>query len=398
MKQETKEKRDQELIKKLCALFPLYTFIKINNEANTIIFLCSKNHIVENQRNWLTYNKRLFCWECEKERSKITIEKFLKILPPTIQIKSTPSLFKVGLICTVCNDVFVRNLNRNISTIRCTNCIQTTINNKQLQRKEIVDSIKSQVSLKELKITGIIYMLTFPDGQKYVGQTIQLKERIKRHMRDSRNPSKVSFYTSLGKHLKQFNNNFKIDLLHQNVNWEQLNDLETQEIKNHDSYHNGLNDTEGGQNGLSVRYLKIKEIYDRELRKDKELELKLKQINEKKELSNFEKGLKKSLKEFQKTYEDNVEKELEKQRQSFYRSKKQSQIANDLVKGNRQKSSVYRGVSFDKKNNKWKANIKHNGKKIHIGLFDTQEQAAIAYNNKAIQLKGNLAILNIVVP
>lgn len=55
---------------------------------------------------------------------------------------------------------------------------------------------------------------------------------------------------------------------------------------------------------------------------------------------------------------------------------------NRLFKNN---TSGYRGVSFHKKTNKWRATIK--GFK-HIGLFDTAEEAALAFDNKAKELFG----------
>lgn len=42
----------------------------------------------------------------------------------------------------------------------------------------------------------------------------------------------------------------------------------------------------------------------------------------------------------------------------------------------------------------WSAYINHNRKNIHIGLYPTEYRAVVAYNNKAIELKGNEAQLN----
>lgn len=99
--------------------------------------------------------------------------------------------------------------------------------------------------------------------------------------------------------------------------------------------------TEGGENGLSIRFQKIQEIFEREIRKKKEQEQRIKEKEENKRVSNFEKNLKKSLKEFQKTYEDNVEKELEKQRKAYFRGQKQRETQNNIISGKQQKSSKY---------------------------------------------------------
>ena len=56
-------------------------------------------------------------------------------------------------------------------------------------------------------------------------------------------------------------------------------------------------------------------------------------------------------------------------------------------------TSKYKGVW---KESKWRAGIKHNYKTIHLGYFETEEEAARAYNAKATELFGELAKLNII--
>lgn len=50
--------------------------------------------------------------------------------------------------------------------------------------------------------------------------------------------------------------------------------------------------------------------------------------------------------------------------------------------------SGYKGVSFSKDTNKWRATIVVNYKQIHLGLFNTPEEAAEAYINKAREIQG----------
>ena len=57
-------------------------------------------------------------------------------------------------------------------------------------------------------------------------------------------------------------------------------------------------------------------------------------------------------------------------------------------------SSVYKGVHFDKKANKWRARIKHNGQRIHLGYFTDEADAGRAYDRKAIELFKEFAVLN----
>ena len=67
---------------------------------------------------------------------------------------------------------------------------------------------------------------------------------------------------------------------------------------------------------------------------------------------------------------------------------------------NRQKnvngSSKYRGVRYVGKVNRWRANIKLNGKKINVGSFLTEIEAALAWNKKALELFGEFANLNVI--
>lgn len=57
-------------------------------------------------------------------------------------------------------------------------------------------------------------------------------------------------------------------------------------------------------------------------------------------------------------------------------------------------TSGYRGVSFVKRNNNWRARIKLMGKEISLGSFKTLKQAALAYNLAAQKLFGKFALLN----
>jgi hypothetical protein len=56
--------------------------------------------------------------------------------------------------------------------------------------------------------------------------------------------------------------------------------------------------------------------------------------------------------------------------------------------------SKFKGVSFDKKLNKWRAQICFNYKQKNLGSFDTELEAAQAYNTKALELFGEFAHIN----
>jgi len=56
--------------------------------------------------------------------------------------------------------------------------------------------------------------------------------------------------------------------------------------------------------------------------------------------------------------------------------------------------SQYLGVSFKRETKKWVARIMVNGKAIHLGYFNTDKEAAIAYDKAAIVHFGEFANLN----
>jgi hypothetical protein len=53
------------------------------------------------------------------------------------------------------------------------------------------------------------------------------------------------------------------------------------------------------------------------------------------------------------------------------------------------KSSIYKGVSFNKNKNMWQSYTKMNGVKNVIGYFDTQKKAALEYDKLALVLYGD---------
>jgi hypothetical protein len=57
-------------------------------------------------------------------------------------------------------------------------------------------------------------------------------------------------------------------------------------------------------------------------------------------------------------------------------------------------SSKYKGVSLDKREKRWRADISYKCKRIHLGYFDNEEEAAKAYDEAAKELYGEYAVLN----
>lgn len=60
------------------------------------------------------------------------------------------------------------------------------------------------------------------------------------------------------------------------------------------------------------------------------------------------------------------------------------------------KSSRYKGVCFYKQDGNWQAHIRLNGKRKHLGYFTNEIDAAIAYNNAAIAMFGEFALINVI--
>ena len=61
---------------------------------------------------------------------------------------------------------------------------------------------------------------------------------------------------------------------------------------------------------------------------------------------------------------------------------------------NKNNKSGYKGVSFHKQHNKYQARISINGKKKHLGLFETAEEASICYEAKAKEIHKNFYYKN----
>ena len=58
----------------------------------------------------------------------------------------------------------------------------------------------------------------------------------------------------------------------------------------------------------------------------------------------------------------------------------------------------YKGVTYHKASGKYAAQTMKDQVRIHIGLFDTPEQAATAYNQKIEELFGDYAVKNVIKP
>ena len=61
---------------------------------------------------------------------------------------------------------------------------------------------------------------------------------------------------------------------------------------------------------------------------------------------------------------------------------------------NKNSSSRYKGVSWNKRDKKWSVAIKNNGKLRYVGTYTNERKAALAYNREAARTFGEFAYLN----
>lgn len=59
------------------------------------------------------------------------------------------------------------------------------------------------------------------------------------------------------------------------------------------------------------------------------------------------------------------------------------------------KTSKYKGVCWYKASKKWVAQYRYNGKVYYLGLYETEEEAAIAYDKAVERLHGEYQVKNV---
>jgi hypothetical protein len=65
-----------------------------------------------------------------------------------------------------------------------------------------------------------------------------------------------------------------------------------------------------------------------------------------------------------------------------------------VIRKKQKSSSRYKGVTWSSRNSRWKAQIPHGKKRLHLGYFVNEEEAARAYDAKARELRGDAAVTN----
>lgn len=57
-------------------------------------------------------------------------------------------------------------------------------------------------------------------------------------------------------------------------------------------------------------------------------------------------------------------------------------------------TSGYKGVDWHKRHGKWRTQVQVNGKSVHIGVYNSPVDAALAYDRAAIEYNGEFALTN----
>ena len=87
---------------------------------------------------------------------------------------------------------------------------------------------------------------------------------------------------------------------------------------------------------------------------------------------------------------DHINEDPSDNRWANLRSATKSQNMRNITKI-KSNTSGFKGVGWHKQMKKWRAYIKVDGRMYHLGLFDTKEDAAVAYADAAAKLHGTFA-------
>lgn len=91
---------------------------------------------------------------------------------------------------------------------------------------------------------------------------------------------------------------------------------------------------------------------------------------------------------------DHVNHDLLDNRRKNLRIATTSQNMANRLKDRDETSSIFKGVCWHKRIKKWQANIRFHDRLIHLGYFNSQEEAARAYDRAALKQFGEFARVN----
>lgn len=255
------------------------------------------------------------------------------------------------------------------------------------------------MNLDFIEGSGIYCFENIVNGKKYIGQADNLKHRTGHHRSFLRGgyDGCTALQNSWNKYGEE---NFKIYVVEECI-VELLSDKEIYWIKELHTHvsENGLNISWGGdafmrgRNHTEESKKKISENSSDRIGENNPQYGKPRTEDERDKISQ-------GLLNYYKTHADKKigtkqPQDVIEKRMKNIRGKSRLEITkNNISKGNvgikraNYGSSIYVGVSLNKKTGKWMSRISFLGKKIHIGTFEEEKDAAIAYNLKAFELCG----------
>lgn len=204
------------------------------------------------------------------------------------------------------------------------------------------------------KICGI-YKITSPVGKVYIGQSVDIKKRLRAYRYPEQVKSQRKLYSSLKKYGYK---KHKFEIVMQ-CDIEKLDEMEIFYIDLYNTFNtkHGLNCNHGGQSQA---------IHTEETKRRRSESLKGRKASKesRKRMSEAAKGRKQSLNQ-----------KLKKSKAMVGR------------KFNFNTSSQYVGVSFNKNAKKWSAKIKAGEKNVHLGYFNDELEASNAYQLALAKVK-----------